>query len=173
MEAPAGYLLVIGDRDAFRWILRDRRMAFSPHRAREAGALEIGDKLLLYTTRGCFKNPTQDRGRVVGVAQVASEVAPFRRPVEFGGQAYGVGCNLKFVSLVPRGEGVELAPMVSELNAFPNTRAWSARMRRPLVALSASDVRLLEVRLEPRVVGLTEARDSYAARPGERPPSDG
>ena len=58
----ATYLLVIGDREALGWILAEQRMAFSSMSRPHVRALSPGDTLLLYTTRGCFKNPTRDRG---------------------------------------------------------------------------------------------------------------
>ncbi|HKF79950.1 MAG TPA: hypothetical protein VKB17_03920, partial [Thermoleophilaceae bacterium] len=66
----ATYLLILGEREALAWVLREQRMAFSARRARSASALTLGDRLLLYTTRGCFHNPTRDRGRVIGAGEV-------------------------------------------------------------------------------------------------------
>ena len=65
MAEPGGHLLVIGEREALVWVLSEQRMAFPAHRAAEAVALAPGGLLLIYTTRGCFHNPTRDRGRVV------------------------------------------------------------------------------------------------------------
>jgi len=66
----ASFLLVIGDRDALGWILAEQRMAFPTAQRAEVRALRIEDELFLYTTRGAFKNPTRDRGRVIGAARV-------------------------------------------------------------------------------------------------------
>jgi len=66
------YLLLIADREPLAWIISEQRTAFGEHRAREAEKLEPGDALLLYTTRGCFRNPTRDRGRVIGRATVTT-----------------------------------------------------------------------------------------------------
>src|SRR6202051_2908697 len=71
--AAVGYLLVIGERDALAWVLTTQRMAVPDYRSREVSALEPGDQLFLYTTRGCFHNPTRDRGRVVGVAKATTD----------------------------------------------------------------------------------------------------
>ena len=62
------YLLVIGDAVALAWVLAEQRMAFPALRKSEAAALEVGDELLIHTTRGCFNNPTRDRSRVIGLA---------------------------------------------------------------------------------------------------------
>jgi hypothetical protein len=53
------------------------------------------------------------------------------------------------------GEGVELASLVSRLEAFAGAGdAWSARLRRPLVRLSEGDTNLLH-----RELGKVARRD--------------
>ena len=75
------YLLVIGDRAALAWVLAEQRMAFPALRRSQAMALEIGDELLVYTTRGCFRNPGRDRGRVMGLAKVTTHVVTWPSPL--------------------------------------------------------------------------------------------
>ena len=65
----ASYLLPISDREPLIWILREQKTALPRYRRRDAERLTTGDRILLYTTRGCFRNPTRDRGRVIGVAR--------------------------------------------------------------------------------------------------------
>ncbi len=77
------YLLVIGDREALGWILTTGRMAFPSAGRAEVAALKPGDELFLYTTRGCFKNPTRDRGRIIATARVTSPVEHLDKPVHF------------------------------------------------------------------------------------------
>jgi len=55
------YLLVIGEDTALAWVLAEQRMAFPALRRAQAARLEIGDELLVYTTRG--KIGIQVRGR--------------------------------------------------------------------------------------------------------------
>jgi hypothetical protein len=64
------------------------------YRRREAEALEVRDKLRLYTTRGCFRNPTRDRGRVMGVATVARAARDLGEPVRFGEREFPIGLDL-------------------------------------------------------------------------------
>ena len=71
---PQNYLLVIGERAALAWVLAEQQMAFPVLRRSQAMALEVGDELLIYTTRGCFHNPTRDAGRVMALASVATSV---------------------------------------------------------------------------------------------------
>lgn len=140
----AAHLLILGDRDALRWVLRNERMAFEAHRKHDGSRLAVGDALVLYTTRGCFHNPTRDRGRVVGRAVVTSPVSPLEESLVVMNREFGLGCTFDLVALAPRHEGVVLADLVPRLDAFPIKRAWSARMRRPLLTLPPKDAALIE-----------------------------
>ena len=102
------YLLVLGEVTALAWVLAEQRMAFSAQSRSQAMALGIGDELLLYTTRGCFHNPTRDRGRVIGVAVVKSDIRELPEPVVFGERRYVTGCNLSIQGLAPFRGGVDL-----------------------------------------------------------------
>jgi len=44
---------------------------------------------------------------------------------------------------MPLRQGVELAPLVSKLEVFPDERSWPVRMRRALVPLTGRDASLL------------------------------
>lgn len=156
------YLLPIADREPLVWILGEQRTAFSAHRAREAERLEPGDTLLLYTTRGCFRNPTRDRGRIVGVATVTEPSAALRQPIRFGGREYPIGIHFRIQCLAPRSEGVELSPLVTRLSSFPSPPAWSARMRRALVPLTHEDAELLDRELARVARPYPQALSSYA-----------
>jgi hypothetical protein len=121
----------------------EQRMAFAANRTAEAMALRPDDLLLLYTTRGCFHNPTRDRGRVIGEARLASTVRRLAEPVRFGEREFPTGCRLALHVLSPLGQSVELAPLVPRLAAFPDPASWSVRMRRSLVALNSKDAALI------------------------------
>jgi hypothetical protein len=151
------YLLPISDREPLAWILSESRTAFPSHRRREADALAVGDKLLLYTTRGCFRNPTRDRGRVIGVATVESAVTELGTPMEFRGREFPLLVELSVDALAPLGRGIELAPLVARLReSFPKPTAWSATMRRALVPLAVGDgrklVRLVRTQRDPNAM---------------------
>ena len=64
-------LLVISDREPLAWMLRTSSFAIPVGRA--SSAPRVGDSLLLYTTRGCYRNPTRDLGLVMGAAHVVAE----------------------------------------------------------------------------------------------------
>lgn len=148
MGVPA-YLAVLGERSALAWVLRTRTMAFPEHRRSEASKLQVGDRLFLYATRGCFHNPGRDRGRVMGLATVASPTARNDHPVRFGDREFPHECRLTLAGLTAPLTGLALAPLVDRLEAFPDPASWSVRMRRALVPLSAHDATLIDRLLGP------------------------
>jgi len=156
------YLLPVADREALAWIVREQRTAFGAHRARDADRLEPDDVLLLYTTRGCFRNPTRDRGRVIGRATVTTRATRLADPVVFGDREFPYLVKLRIDSLAPLREGVELSPLVKRLpRTFPDAATWSVRMRRALVPLPPAEARLLERELRRVTSPYPEALSSY------------
>lgn len=140
VDAVNGYLLIISDRQALGWILTTSRTAFSDPIRKEVRGLRPKDLLVLYTTRGCFKNPTRDRGRIVGQAEVVSEVTPSPEPLRFGERSFPYVCTLRLTALAPFGSGPELAPHASSLNALrPSGAGWATRLRRSLMPLDEHD----------------------------------
>jgi hypothetical protein len=82
---------------------------------------------------------------VIGVATVVRRAKDLSEPVRFGDREFPVGVELRIGSLVPRGRGVEVSPLIPRLReSFPDERAWSARLRRALVPLTTHDGRTLE-----------------------------
>jgi hypothetical protein len=155
------YLLVIGEREALAWILRESRMAFPATRRPEVDALTEGDELFLLTTRGCFHNPTRDRTRIIGRATARSAVSTLHEPVELVGRSFPRGCRLTIDSLAPYLDGLELAPLVAKLRAFDGTQPWAMRLRRTLVPLTTADAALLRPRLASVAGDVEEHRETY------------
>jgi hypothetical protein len=158
---PRYYLLVIGEAVALAWVLAEQRMAFPALRRSQAMALETGDELLIYTTRGCFHNPGRDAGRVMGLARVTTHVRDLAEPVVFGERRYTSGCTLAIQSVAALRQGVELSPLVTKLHVFPDARTWSSRLRRPLVPLDEHDAFLLKGHLMELLEPLDSHLDSY------------
>lgn len=152
-------LLVISDREPLAWLLRTASFAIPASRARSAPAL--GDTLMLYTTRGCFRNPTRDRGLVIGVARVTSEPRALLEPVTFGDREFRIGLSLDLIGVCSVHEGVELGGLRSELELLPAEGPWSYRMRRSVIALSDRDATLIHERLEPLLRPVAEVLDGY------------
>lgn len=155
------YLTVIGDRVALAWVLTSGRMAFPATRRPEIEALEKGDELLLLTTRGCFRNPTRDRTRVIGLAVLRSAVTKVDQPIELIGRTFDRVCDIESKSLAPVLSGVELAPLVERLDAFPNKSAWSMWLRRPLLALPPGDANRLRTLLDKVAIEPDQAIPGY------------
>lgn len=139
-------------------------MAFPGFGRAEVRALAPGDTLLLYTTRGCFKNPTRDRGRVIAAGAARSAVRTLDQPVKIASRSYPVGCDVEFPAATSWPAGVELGPLVGELDTFRDLgRNWSIRLRRPLVGLTDRDASLLLRRLaEITPLPLGQVLDQYA-----------
>jgi hypothetical protein len=143
------YLLVLSEREAVAWVLRESRMAFPPTSRSEVNRLKVGDDLFVLTTRGCWHNPTRDRTRVIGLAKVTSDVVAYDEPVTIAGRDFTRGCRLGIETLAPYLIGVDLVPLVPLLDAFPDKRssAWSIRLRRPLLEITEPDANLLRQEL--------------------------
>ncbi len=156
------YLLPIADREPLAWVIAEQRTAVAAHRRAEAERLAPGDRIFLYTTRGCFRNPTRDRGLVIGQADVVKPALVLHEPIRFRGREYPIGVDLRIRSLAPLRRGVELAPLVAELESFPNKKAWSGRLRRALVPITASDAEILAAALAQVSTSYAKAAAGYA-----------
>jgi hypothetical protein len=157
----ASHLLIIGERQALAWVLRNERMAFPSARLRQVAVLAKEDDLLIYTTRGCFHNPTRDRGRVIARAIARTTVTHRESPLELAGRRFGLECSFDLLLLAPFGQGVEFSPLVRRMRTFPNKDAWSARMRRPLLTLARPDAALVSGRLEKLAGPPRRSLDEY------------
>jgi hypothetical protein len=162
---PSSFLVILGDREAISWVLREQRMAFPATPRAEVAALAAGDRLFLYATRGAWRNPTRDRGRIIGTATACSAARVLDEPVEIAGRTFVSGCDLDIQGLAPYPSGLEIQPLVEQLSAFPKPEAWSVYLRRALLALPPSDVELLDRRLRPLVTAAPQALPTYPPLP--------
>ncbi|MDC2953020.1 hypothetical protein PO587_00955 [Streptomyces gilvifuscus] len=158
---PSTHLLIIGDRAALSWVLTEQRMAFPAGRSKAARALEEGDEIFLYTTRGCFGNPTRDLGRVIGRATVASSVRVLEEPVVFGERSFTEGCRLAVSGLARFREGLVLRELVPRLSVFPDPATWSVRLRRASLTLPSGDADLVRAELGPLLRPYAETAEQY------------
>jgi hypothetical protein len=154
-------LLVVSDRESLAWMLSQQRFAIPG--GRKLNAPKAGTRLLLYTTRSCYRNPTRDRGLVMGLATVAHDATVLDTPVTFREREFGLGFELVIEGIAPPHDGVELATYAGRLDALPDPATWSVRMRRSLVPLSKRDTALLERELRRRLRPLGEVLDAYRA----------
>jgi hypothetical protein len=161
----SAHLLIIGDRAALSWVVTEQRMAFPVGRSRAAQALEEGDEVFVYTTRGCFRDPTRDLGRVVGRARIISSVRALDEPVVFGERSFTEGCRLEVSGLARFREGLVLRDLVPRLTVFPDPATWSVRMRRAWLTLPQGDADLVRTELEPWLLPYEEAAEGYRPDP--------
>lgn len=137
-------------------------MAFTAARAVDGAQLAVGDRLFLYTSRGCFGNPGRDKGRVIGEAEVLSPLRRRPKPVTIAGRDFTHDCRIAVKSLAPYGTGVDLSALVPQLHAFPDPRSWSARMRRPLLQLPDEDAELIASLFAPVARRPADALSTYS-----------
>ncbi|MCQ9184710.1 hypothetical protein KMT30_37880 [Streptomyces sp. IBSBF 2953] len=159
------HLVILGERSALRWVLTEQRMAFPAGRVRQARALHEGDEVMLYTTRGCFRNPARDVGRVIGHGVVATPVSVLTDPVRFGEREFTTGCDIQIQGLALYRDGLNLRELVHALDVFPNPRSWAAKLRRTALALPAQDAELLRRKLKPYLKPYAEAIAGYKELP--------
>jgi hypothetical protein len=141
----AAHLLIIGEREGLAWVLEHQKMAFPPARVAGAkSALQVGDTLLLYTSRGCFHNPGRDRGRVIGRAVVTAPIRARLEPLILAERRFSHDCKIEIQRLARFRTGVELPPLVPSLEVFRGAASWPSRLRQALLTLPAHDAKLLE-----------------------------
>ncbi|WP_127353898.1 hypothetical protein [Actinacidiphila soli] len=155
------HLLILSDRAALSWVLTEQRMAFPARRSRQSRALTEGDEIMLYTTRGCFRNPTRDLGRVIALAEVSGPVRVLDEEVRLGGRRFPEGCPLQIRGLAPFREGLVLRDLVPSLTVFPDPATWSIWLRRSSLPLPAGDAELLRNALRPLLRPYAETVDQY------------
>jgi len=158
---PSTYLLVLSERKAVYWVLSQSRTAFVAGRESQASRLEVGDVLLLYTTRGAWHNPTRDRGQIIGEATVTGPPERFAHPIQVAGREFSLGLCLDVDAVTPCRQGVDLAALVPQLSMFPNPNTWSVRLRTSLLHVPPADHRLIRKRLRPLVQPLADALPGY------------
>ncbi|MGY3205369.1 hypothetical protein [Streptomyces sp. TE5632] len=161
----SAHLLIIGDRAALSWVVTEQRMAFPSGRAKAARTLVEGDEIFLYTTRGCFRNPTRDLGRVIARASVTTPVRALDEPVVFGDRSFPEGCRFEVSGLAPFRDGLVLRDLVPRLSVFPDPATWSVRMRRASLALPPGDADLVRAGLDPLLRPYEEVADAYRWEP--------
>ena len=165
------FLLVVSNRETLEWILSEQRIVLpSPTPYAVPDTLMQDDRLVLYTAKGCFRNPTQDRGRVIGTATITSRTRALQSAVVFEDQVFDWECTLRIERLVPADRGPELEHLVGRLSTFPDS--WHSHIRRVLVPLNEQDFMVLDESLAEADVGRDAALPSYLNRirtPESRP----
>lgn len=160
--ARAAYLNIVSDREAIHWILSRQSTASGVGRLAAGRALEPGDRLFIYATRGAWRNPTRDRGRVIAVSEVAAVPMEPETTLMIAGREFELEVLLRIDRVAPYPTGVVLADHVDEMDLFPNKRAWSARLRTSLLRLTLHDMSILDRKLRPLLQPLEPHLPAYA-----------
>lgn len=151
----SAWLFVLGDRDAKEWVIANKTMAFRDHI--RATGLVNGDRFVLYTTRGCYNNPTRDHSQVIGTGTITSNLR--RDPVAINGETFTQSVTLKFdTEPLDRGEGLDFVSLVPELGFIRKKKSWMAYVRKALVPLPDEDFERVAARLaEHRATNLSSS----------------
>lgn len=156
------HLAVIGDREALVWVLENERIAFPRPRYHHIfPTLAEGDVLYLYTTRGCYKNPTRDRGLVIGSAVVGGPMTTAEDPLHIGDRELPLEAPITVQTLAPVERGIHLADEVARLSSFPKPASWSVYLRRSLLQLTEKDAQRFDRLLRPYAGRATDQLAGY------------
>lgn len=141
-------LAVVGDRRALAWVLTQSTVAFPEPRSRIL-PLRAGDSIYLYTTRGCFKNPTRDRSRIIGKTVALTDIQLNDEPVRFGERNFPLEVRVRIESLAPAGRGIDFADLVPLLTSFAKPESWSVYLRRSTFSVTDADAQRFDKLLAP------------------------
>ena len=141
-------MLILGHREGVLWVLQNSRMAFPQTHRSDIDHISVDDELFMLTTRGCWRNPTRDRSRIIGCARVTSPVQSCDPPLEIAGRELTRACDIAIEQLAPYPSGVELPPLIFQMQTFPNKPMWSMSLRRTLLKLAPNDAVLLRRKLD-------------------------
>lgn len=156
--AGNGYLLVLSDGVAVRWVLEHERFAFTVASQVLCRELQVGDTLYLVTTRGCWGQPHLDATRVIGTAAVSGPVRDLAEPIRIAEREFVSDCPLRISNLAPIGTGVELTELARELETFKDSGSnYGIRLRRTLVRLTPDD----SLRVRKQLTGVVGDPDDH------------
>lgn len=116
------------------WVITHGLMAVG---ARVRSLPEPDDRLVLYTSRGAFHNPTRDRAQVIGLGIATSE--PRNRQVVVAGRRYERSFGLEIARISEPRQGLDFASLVPRLDFITKKSSWGGALRRPVVRISEKD----------------------------------
>jgi hypothetical protein len=134
------WLIVIGEGKAAEWVVKERMMAFRDKVF--VGRVSEGDRFGLYITRGAFHNPSRHQAQIVALGRIGSEVRS--QPVTVAGEKFTRVCDLSVEAELPFQEGLNVRPLVKDLDFIKNKKSWSTYVWRTLVNVPDPDFRKIE-----------------------------
>lgn len=112
-----------------------------------AGPHQNRRQLVLYRTRGAFKNPTRDVAQLIAVGTATRDVEAFRRPMSIGRREFWCGCPVEFELTLPERDGLDAAPLMKKLSfvkkTVKKTNVWGQYVRSSPIRLPPHDLKLL------------------------------
>ncbi len=137
------WVWVFGEIEGLRWVLAHDRMAFPATAAPRLKAMEEGDRVVLYVTRGAFHNSTKDVARLAGLATVLG--TPLSgSPVSIAGRDFTWTVPIRTDVQLPERTGPEVRPLVPRLSFVGNQAAWGQYFRGSPLRVSEEDFQVLE-----------------------------
>jgi len=137
------WLVVFGEIEGYRWVVQNRRMAFTEGLCRRAADIRPMDQIVLYMSRAAFHNPTRDRSQLIGLARTGTSVGRMKQDVRIGDRVYVCGCKLLFDLLLPEREGVPADRLIPRLSFVRKPDQWGHCLRSGLIRLTQKDFALL------------------------------
>lgn len=121
------------------WVIEHGRMAVGPRVKSLPGP---GERVVLYTSRGAFHNPTRDRAQVIGLGITTDE--PAQRRLVIAGTPYARSFGVDIEVLAEPRHGLDFASLVPRLDFITKKKSWGGALRRPVVRISDRDYRTIE-----------------------------
>jgi hypothetical protein len=144
------WLVVLGEVEGLRWVLKNEKMAFTAARRSLASKIEPGDRMVLYVGRGAYHNPTRDRSQIIGLATVRTAVKDLRAPIEIAAREFICACSLEIEVALPERQGVPIDPFIRSLSFVKRPEVWGQYFRSGLTPMNERDFRVLLKALEDR-----------------------
>lgn len=143
------YMAVVGDRKPLAWVLEQEKIAFPEQRYRHTFPhLKADDVVYLYATRGAFRNPSRDRGRVIARTVLTAELSRLENPVRFD-RPMPYQAPIIVEALAPLGQGLDLSSVIDIMTTFPIPERWAVYLRRSVLPITDGDARLFDQALKP------------------------
>lgn len=137
------WLWVFGDVAGLQWVLEHSEMAFTEHQALRASQAQTGDQVVLFVTRGAFRNPTRDTSRLAGLVEVSGSLRK-RKPVQLGEREFRRVIPFKPIHLFEERTGPAVSPLVEQLERVKNPKAWGQYFRQSPIQLSEHDYKIFD-----------------------------
>ena len=137
------WLWIFGDIEGLRWVLDRSRMAFAESQAGRASQVQVGDKAILYVSRGAFRNPTRDRTRLAGTVEITGPLKS-GKSVMIGDREFSSFVSFEVVQVLPERKGPDVGKLVEKLERVKNPQAWGHYFRQSPIKLSRRDFKVFD-----------------------------